>query len=276
MNKIYKPENGIYGYAPAAPDGLKGIDGNSIYYSPINLSNEHNIQITKSMIYDKRILSENYYTQQSETVDYKNGDMILTMDGSVYMMNTIESYPTINRIGSIKIPSSYQDNPPIHNDVTFNLKTNVTNVNDYNYVEKCISPLYHHRDSIDSSVYGNEIICVSEYIKDVLPILDGNFIKLVIIFSSGMRFEKILDENTLLEEIFIDNRYILTYGMRNDDNIWDSHIPQFFENYNDEISVSPYLANNILSGTTSTITEGYIEFSYNGKTYRRKINIIQK
>ena len=273
MKKIYKPENGIYGYAPAAPDGARGKDGNDMFYSSINLDKNINMSITKSLITHNHVLSLLPYVQNSETIRYSNGDLVLTMDGSVYIMNDIEDDIRIDRIGSIKIPEldAYEGNSPLSGStITFEVQSNsYTAKNDYNYVEGCISPLYHHRDSMDSSVYGNYIKCVTS-IGKIIPILDDEYFKLVINFTSGMRFEKILVEKDYMDPIFIDNRYLLNYG-HTENQVYASNTR--FTNYNEEKSVSQTLKTNLIEDGIFCMADGYIEYSYQGKTYRQKITI---
>ena len=273
MKEIYKPENGIYGYAPAAPDGARGKDGNDIFYSSINLDKNIYISITKSLITNNHVLSPLSYVQNMETVDYNNGDLILTMDGSVYIMNDIEENIRIDRVGSIKIPleNTYEGVSPLSGiDVTFELQPNPhTAKNEYNYVENCISPLYHHRDSIDSSVYGNYIQCTTS-LEKIIPALDGEYMKLVINFISGLRFEKILVTKNCADPIFIDNRYLLHYG-HTESMVYTTNTR--FNNYNEEKSVSNELQANLIEGSKVCMADGYVEYSFQNRTYRQKIII---
>jgi len=273
MKKIYKPENGIYGYAPAAPDGARGKDGNDIFYSPINLDKNINISITKSLITNNHVLSLIQSIQYSERVNYSDGDLILTKDGSVYIMNDIEDDIRIDRVGSIKIPiiNQYEGNSPLSGyTIIFAIIHNLyTSENIYNYIEGCESPLYHHRDSIDASTYGNYIVCTAS-LEKVIPVLDGKYIKLVINFISGMRFEKILTEKDYADPIFIDNRYILNYG-HTENEVYSTNTG--FSNYDEEKSVSFELQTNLSEKGKFCMADGYIEYSYQEKTYRQKIII---
>lgn len=275
MEKIYKPENGIYGYAPPAPSGSRGKDGNDMFYSPIKLDKNVNIAITKSLITHNRTLSLIPYVQNTGETRYSDGDLIVTMDGSVYIMNDIEENIRIDRVGSIKIPviDPYEGNSPLggQGDIIFEVQsTSYSDTNDYNYVEGCLSPLYHHRDSVDSSVYGNYIQCTSSLDK-VIPLLDGQYLKLVINFISGMRYEKILTAKDYANPIFIDNRYLLNYGHTETNAYTLSSIQSYAAESSPNTAIT--LQPNLINDGKVCMADGYLEYSYQSRTYRQKILI---
>ena len=134
MKNIYKPENGIYGYAPPAPEGTRGRNGNNMYYSGTNIETPEAYSQTISLISTHRTFSPRQEDQDSY-INYADGDLVLTNDGSVYMINNAnESTPSITRIGSIKIPllSAQEGNSPLGPIyITFNIMSRTA---DHHYI----------------------------------------------------------------------------------------------------------------------------------------------
>lgn len=272
MKGIYKPENGIYGYTPLSENDVIRTNGNNMYYSSINADSSVNISRIKSCILQNLVMGDQIHSEK-ETTKYKDGDLVLTMDGSIYLMNSVSSNPTLERVSSIKIHENEHSDISLQSVYIIILdKIDRSNQNNYNYVKHCESPLYHHRDCKDSSVYGNYIQFKTD-LSDIVEQFDDSCVKLVINFISGMRFEKIISSDTFMDPIFIDNRYFLSYG--HSSTAYDNeHFPRI-KSYDLEIDkkISQVLTRNLYTNENLCMIDGYIEYFYNGINYRTPIVI---
>ena len=78
-NNLYKFQNGICGYAPQGSIGTSGKDGYSVHYSSFNSSvdSKNNMIL---LIKQKKVLSSNPNYGVGEVINYKIGDVIITID----------------------------------------------------------------------------------------------------------------------------------------------------------------------------------------------------
>lgn len=271
-------KNGICGYAPQGSIGSSGSDGYSVHYSSFNSSDE-SINNMILLIKQKKVLSTNPNYGLGQTIKYKIGDTIITIDSNMFVItgDNIDSCE-LKKIGCIKIISNTSgEGTDIFNGT--NIKYQILNdqyftKNDYNYIENGESYLYHHRDTNDSSVYGNYIkLNTPENFSSYISKMDGGFCTLILNFSSGLRLEKHINSSNYNESIFIDNRYFYPFGYSYMRKYWS--LGSVINSYEDEKSsnTSISIQDNIKSESTKCMCSGYITFHVNYNEYRKKITI---
>lgn len=266
--------NGICGYAPQGSTGKTGNDGYSLYYSPFYSDNSGMSNMIEA-IKNNKVFSTNPNYKSTEHVDYKIGDMIITADSQVLIINGSIDNVTLLNIGQIKIISNTGDGEDIFNcEVKANIDNNIhISDNIYNYIgDNCKSTLYHHRDVKDGHIYGNSITIQttgSVSFNNIINKMDGAFCKLVINFYSGLRYEKILTQANCSNGIFIDNRYFYPYGYASNSSIWES--AGIIQSYSNEQGAD--LKENLKTESGKCICDAYLEYYYNKKQYRKKIVI---
>lgn len=278
--------NGTPGYSPQGSKGNDGKNGYSIYYSSFG-SDDISIEKIKSLINGKKVLSSNDNYMSDEIVEYRDHDMIMTNDASIFIISGIDDGNVyINHIGSIKKALRNKDTTPFSNDTSIGII--ISNIQDtvqnYNYsVYNVASPLWHHRDANDSSMHGNTLMIedVNRF-KDKLNDVDGSTGTLVINFRDGLRYEKIITVSNADDGIFIENGYLYPYGNIDSSSIW-SNPNHRFQTYDQERNVSPVsdtstasqiLRANLISKTPSRkLCDGYIEYYYKNQEYRIPLEI---
>lgn len=275
-NNLYKFQNGICGYAPQGSIGSSGEDGYSVHYSSFD-SSEDSINNMILLIKQKKVLSINPNYGVDQVINYKIGDVIITIDSMMLRISGVSiSNCNIEKIGSIKIISDTGDGEDIFNGIDIEYKINYNPVpvmNDYNYVENGTSPLYHHRDTNDSSCYGNSIhLYTPSDFTTYLNKMDNNMCKFVLNFISGLRIEKVITSENYNNNIFIDNRYLYPFGHKDDDTIWDITTISSYDEEKDA-STSANLKSNITTSNSKCMCSGYISFHVNNKEYIKKITI---
>ena len=273
-NNLYKFQNGICGYAPQGSIGSSGKDGYSVHYSSFD-SSEDNINNMILLIKQKKVLSTNPNYGIGQVINYKIGDVIITIDAMMLRISGDDiSNCNIEKIGSIKIISNTGED--IFNGINIEYKINdspVPIINDYNYIENGASPLYHHRDTNDSSCYGNSIhLDTPSDFETYLSKMDNNMCKFVLNFISGLRIEKVITLENYKSSIFIDNRYLYPFGHRDDSSTWNITTISSYDNERDA-STSNCLKSNITTSDDKCMCYGYISFHVNNKEYIKKITI---
>ena len=283
-NDLHIFRNGISGYAPQGSTGSSGSDGYSVHYSSFD-SSEQSIDDMLLLISQKKVLSTNPNYGVGVKINYKLGDAIITIDSTMFIIegNSIEDCHLTN-IGLLKIISntSGEGTDIFGNaDLVYNFTNNHTATNDYNYINRGASPLYHHRDTNDDTCNGNYIqISDNSLLYSKLanndennPIIDGHFCTLVLNFSSGLRLEKILTTSNCNDPIFIDNRYLYPFGNSDDNTKWS--IGSSITTYDSEKSetISNGLRNNIKTENSMCMCSGYITYHIANSEYRKQIII---
>ena len=271
-NNLYKFQNGICGYAPQGSIGSSGKDGYSVHYSSFD-SSEDSINNMILLIKQKKVLSTNPNYGVGQVINYKIGDVIITIDAMMLRISGVSiSNCNIEKIGSIKIISDTGEGEDIFNGIDIEYKINSNHVpviNDYNYIENGASPLYHHRDTNDRYCYGNSIhLYTPSDFTTYLSKMDNNMCKFVLNFISGLRIEKVITSENYNNSIFIDNRYLYPFGHRDNDTMWDITT---ISSYNEEKNVD--LKSNITTSDSKCMCSGYISFHVNNKEYIKKITI---
>ena len=276
-NNLYKFQNGICGYAPQGSIGSSGKDGYSVHYSSFD-SSEDNINNMILLIKQKKVLSTNPNYGIGQVINYKIGDVIITIDAMMLRIAGVSiSNCNIEKIGSIKIISDTGEGEDIFNGINIEYKINdnpVPIINDYNYIENGASPLYHHRDTNDRYCYGNSIhLYTPSDFTTYLNKMDNHMCKFVLNFISGLRIEKVITSENYNNSIFIDNRYLYPFEQRDQDTMWN--ITTIISSYNDEKneSTSVDLKSNITTSDSKCMCYGYISFHVNNKEYIKKITI---
>ena len=276
-NNLYKFKNGICGYAPQGSVGSSGDDGYSVYYSPFDSSEDSKNNMIL-LIKQKKVLSTNPDYDTGKVINYKIGDVIITIDSAMLTISGDSiSNCKLTTIGQLKIiVDDIGEGEDIFNkiNIEYSITEITTKANDYNYIQNGASPLYHHRDTNDSSCYGNNIhLTTPSNFNDYLVKMDNHFCKLVLNFASGLRIEKILDQSTYNDDIFIDNRYLYPFGHIDDSSFWN--ITDEFQSYDDEkdSSTSVKLRDNITTSSSKCLCDGYISFNVNNTQYTKKIII---
>lgn len=277
--------NGIYGYAPEGSVGESGESGYSVYYAPYSSSNDDKERILDDIRHGRVFSNNPNYIKEDDAIKYKISDTIITNDSSIFVISGSETPDTsidLTLIGSIKLIGEFEtDGIDIFNgkDIVYNIVTGeYTAENDYNYIEGGCSPLFHHRDTNDPSVYGNYIELsqndnMESIFRECLSKMDGEMCTFVINFSNTLRIEKIINSDNLTDKIFIDNRYLYPYGSCSDASIWkDTSIISSYENEKDS-STSLNLRSNLLTDNNKCLCEGYITFTHNNDEYRKDIKI---
>ena len=287
-NDLHIFRNGISGYAPQGSTGSSGADGYSVHYSSFD-SSEQSIDDMLSLISQKKVLSTNPNYGVGVKINYKLGDAIITIDSTMFIIEgkSIEKCYLTN-IGLLKIISNtsgegtdiFDGSALEYNFGSYNGSEHIAK-NDYNYISKGASPLYHHRDTNDSTCNGNYI-----QIKDTSllysklanndennPIIDGHFCTLVLNFASGLRLEKILTTSNCNDPIFIDNRYLYPFGNSDDNTKWsiDSSITTYLSEKSETISKK--LRDNIKTESSRCMCSGYITYHIANSEYRKQIII---
>ena len=283
-NNLHIFRNGISGYAPQGSTGSSGADGYSVHYSSFD-SSEQSIKDMLLLISQKKVLSTNPNYGVGVKINYKLGDAIITIDSTMFIIegNSIEKCQLKN-IGILKIISNtsgegtdiFDGSALEYNFGSYNGSEHIAK-NDYNYISKGASPLYHHRDTNDSTCNGNYI-----QIKDTSLLysklakyneIDGNFCTLVLNFASGLRLEKILTKSNCNDPIFIDNRYLYPFGNSDDNTKWsiDSSITTYLSEKSEIISKE--LRNNIKTENPMCMCSGYITYHIANSEYRKQIII---
>jgi len=275
-NDLYKFQNGICGYAPQGNIGSSGKDGYSVHYSSFD-SSEDSINNMILLIKQKKVLSTNPNYGVGQVINYKIGDVIITIDAMMLRIaGDSISNCNIKKIGSIKIIHDTGEGEDIFNKINIEYKINsdpVTIKNDYNYVENGASPLYHHRDTNDSSCYGNSIhLETPSDFTTYLNKMDNNMCKFVLNFISGLRIEKVITSENYDSSIFIDNRYLYPFGHRDASTMWDITEIQSYDVETDA-STSADLKSNITTSNDKCMCSGYISFHVDNKEYIKKITI---
>ena len=277
-NNLFKFHNGICGYAPQGSIGSSGSDGYSVYYSSFDSSDDSKNNMIL-LIKQKKILSTNPNYGTGQIVNYKIGDVIITIDSMMLSISgdKIDNC-TLLDIGSIKIISNENgEGKDIFNGNNIEYEINhepTPKINDYNYIENGSSPLYHHRDTNDRYCYGNSIhLKTPSDFTTYLNKMDNHMCTLVLNFASCLRLEKIINSDNYDDNIFIDNRYLYPYGHTNNYIIWSN--TNKFESYDDEISdkASNDLKDNLTTTNDKCICDGYISFYVNNNQYIKKIII---
>ena len=276
-NNLYKFQNGICGYAPQGSIGSSGKDGYSVYYSSFD-SSEDNINNMILLIKQKKVLSTNPNYGIGQVINYKIGDVIITIDAMMLRIaGDSISNCNIEKIGSIKIISDTGEGEDIFNGINIEYKINsnpVPVINDYNYIENGASPLYHHRDTNDRYCYGNSIhLYTPSDFTTYLSKMDNHMCKFVLNFISGLRIEKVITSENYNNSIFIDNRYLYPFGHRDQKTMWN--ITTIISSYDDEkdASTSIGLKSNITTSDSKCMCSGYISFHVSNKEYIKKITI---
>lgn len=276
-NNLYKFQNGICGYAPQGSIGSSGKDGYSVHYSSFD-SSENSINNMILLIKQKKVLSTNPNYGIGQVINYKIGDVIITIDAMMLRISGDSiSNCNIEKIGSIKIISDDSQDEDIFNGINIEYKISsnpVPVINDYNYIENGASPLYHHRDTNDGYCYGNSIhLDTPSDFTTYLSKMDSHMCKFVLNFISGLRIEKIITSENYDSSIFIDNRYLYPFGHRDQKAIWN--ITTIIPSYDDEkdASTSSALKSNITTSHSKCMCSGYISFHVNNKEYIKKIII---
>ena len=276
-NNLYKFQNGICGYAPQGSIGSSGEDGYSVHYSSFD-SSEDSINNMILLIKQKKVLSTNPNYGVGQVINYKIGDVIITIDAMMLRIaGDSISNCNIEKIGSIKIIYDTGEGEDIFNGINIEYKINsnpVPIINDYNYIENGASPLYHHRDTNDSSCYGNSIhLYTPSDFTTYLNKMDNHMCKFVLNFISGLRIEKVITSENYNNSIFIDNRYLYPFGHIDSSTMWN--MTEIIQSYDDEIdaSTSVALKSNITTSDSKCMCSGYISFHVNNKEYIKKITI---
>lgn len=276
-NNLYKFQNGICGYAPQGIIGSSGKDGYSVHYSSFD-SSENSINNMILLIKQKKVLSTNPNYGIGQVINYKIGDVIITIDAMMLRIaGDSISNCNIEKIGSIKIISDDSQDEDIFNGINIEYKINsnpVPVINDYNYIENGASPLYHHRDTNDGYCYGNSIhLYAPSDFTTYLSKMDNHMCKFVLNFISGLRIEKVITSENYNNNIFIDNRYLYPFGHRDQNTMWDR--TTIISSYDDEkdASTSSALKSNITTSDSKCMCSGYISFHVNNKEYIKKITI---
>ena len=276
-NVLYKFRNGICGYAPQGSIGSSGQDGYSVYYSSFDSSDDSKNNMIL-LIKQRKVLSANPNYGSNQVINYKVGDVIISIDTTMLRISGDSiSNCTLEAIGSIKIVEDVGEGEDIFNgmEIEYEIKETPTPVeNDYNYVENGTSPLYHHRDTNDSSCYGNSIHLKSPSdFNTYLYHMDNRICKFVLNFTSGLRIEKIITTENYNNDIFIDNRYLYPFGHRDQSSIWN--ITTIISSYDEETSesTSNSLKDNIKTASSKCMCDGYISFHVGNKEYIKKISI---
>ena len=275
-NNLYKFQNGICGYAPQGSIGSSGKDGYSVHYSSFD-SSEDSINNMILLIKQKKVLSTNPNYGVGQVINYKIGDVIITIDAMMLRISGVNvSNCSIEKIGSIKIIYDTGEGEDIFNRINIEYKINDNPdpiINDYNYIENGASPLYHHRDTNDSSCYGNSIhLYTPSDFTTYLNKMDNHMCKFVLNFISGLRIEKVITSENYNNSIFIDNRYLYPFGHKDDDTIWDITTISSYDEEKDA-STSANLKSNITTSNSKCMCYGYISFHVNNKEYIKKITI---
>lgn len=276
-NNLYKFQNGICGYAPQGSIGSSGKDGYSVHYSSFD-SSENSINNMILLIKQKKVLSTNPNYGIGQVINYKIGDVIITIDAMMLRIaGDSISNCNIEKIGSIKIISDDSQDEDIFNGINIEYKISsnpVPVINDYNYIENGASPLYHHRDTNDGYCYGNSIhLYAPSDFTTYLSKMDNHMCKFVLNFISGLRIEKVITSENYNNNIFIDNRYLYPFGHRDQKTMWN--ITTIISSYDDEkdASTSIALKSNITTSHSKCMCSGYISFHVNNKEYIKKITI---
>ena len=116
-NNLYKFQNGICGYAPQGSIGSSGKDGYSVYYSSFD-SSEDSINNMILLIKQKKVLSTNPNYGIGQVINYKIGDVIITIDAMMLRIaGDSISNCNIEKIGSIKIISDTGEGEDIFNGI---------------------------------------------------------------------------------------------------------------------------------------------------------------
>ena len=275
-NNLYKFQNGICGYAPQGSIGSSGEDGYSVHYSSFD-SSEDSINNMILLIKQKKVLSTNPNYGVGQVINYKIGDVIITIDAMMLRISGVNiSNCSIEKIGSIKIIYDTGEGEDIFNGIDIEYKINYNPVpvmNDYNYVENGASPLYHHRDTNDSSCYGNSIhLYTPSDFTTYLNKMDNHMCKFVLNFISGLRIEKVITSENYNNSIFIDNRYLYPFGHKDDNTMWNITTISSYDEEKDA-STSVALKSNITTSNSKCMCYGYISFHVNNKEYIKKITI---
>jgi hypothetical protein len=283
-NNLYKFQNGICGYAPQGSVGSSGKDGYSVHYSSFD-SSEDSINSMILLIKQKKVLSTNPNYGVGQVINYKIGDVIITIDAMMLRISNSDdssisddniSNCTIKKIGSIKIIYDDGEGEDIFNGINIEYKINsspIPVINDYNYIDNGASPLYHHRDTNDRYCYGNSIhLYTPSDFATYLNKMDNHMCKFVLNFISGLRIEKVITSENYNNSIFIDNRYLYPFGHRDASTMWDITA---ISSYNEEkdTSTSVDLKSNITTSDSKCMCSGYISFHVNNKEYIKKITI---
>ena len=278
--------NGVPGYAPQGSKGNGGKDGYSIYYSSFG-SDAKSVGTMISLINDKKVLSSNDNYMSDEVVEYKDNDMIMTNDASIFIISGIDTDASLTHIGSIKKVLRHKDITPFSNDTSIGLVYSMMAVDqtakqNYNYSKNNIaSPLWHHRDANDSSMYGTTVkIYNVNTFRNQLGKVDGGKCTLVLNFRDGLRFEKILTVDNANNGIFIENGYLYPYGHINDHSIYGDSSTRF-QTYEQEKNTAIFderasylLADNLKTKNTSkSLCDGYISYYYKQQEYRIPVKI---
>lgn len=286
-NNLYKFQNGICGYAPQGSIGSSGKDGYSVHYSSFD-SSEDSIKDMILLIKQKKVLSTNPKYGVGQVINYKIGDVIITIDAMMLRIANSDnssisddiSNCTIKKIGYIKIISDDGEGEDIFEEnnnkinIEYKIDSNpVPAINDYNYIENGASPLYHHRDTNDSSCYGNSIrLDTPSNFTKYLDKMDNHMCKFVLNFISGLRIEKVITSENYNNSIFIDNRYLYPFGHKDASTMWDISTISSYDEEKDA-STSVYLKSNITTSDSKCMCSGYISFHVNNKEYIKKIKI---
>ena len=282
--------NGVPGYAPQGSKGNDGKDGYSIYYSSFG-SDDKSVGTMISMIKNKKVLSSNDNYMSNEVVEYKDNDMIMTNDASIFIISGIGNNASLKHIGSIKKVLRNQDTTPFSEYKSIELLcsksvSDQTAKQNYNYNKNNIaSPLWHHRDANDSSMYGNTvtIVDVDDTFNNKLGQVDGGKCTLVLNFRDGLRFEKILTVSNVKDKIFIENGYLYPYGHIDNISIYNKNTR--FQTYDEEKNASAnssthasnIMVKNLLTENPSkSLCDGYIAYYYKQQEYRIPVKISQQ
>lgn len=276
-NDLKKFRNGICGYAPQGSIGTSGKNGYSVHYSSFD-SSEESIENMIMLIKKSKVLSTNPNYGTNQKVSYKIGDTIITIDANMFIIDG-ESIDTcsLKLIGSIKIISNESgEGEDIFNgtNVEYHLTSdNYLETNRYNYIPGGNSPLYHHRDTRDSTCNGNYIKATTS-LSQYIQLMDGELCTLVLNFNSGLRLEKIITVSNCDAKIFIDNRYFYPFGHSNDQSrYWN--LPTIIASYDMEKApgMSTGIKDNIKTTSPKCLCSGYLSFHVNNNEYRKKITI---
>ena len=276
-NNLYKFQNGICGYAPQGSIGSSGKDGYSVHYSSFD-SSENSINNMILLIKQKKVLSTNPNYGIGQVINYKIGDVIITIDAMMLRIaGDSISNCNIEKIGSIKIISDDSQDEDIFNGINIEYKISsnpVPVINDYNYIENGASPLYHHRDTNDGYCYGNSIhLYAPSDFTTYLSKMDNHMCKFVLNFISGLRIEKVITSENYNNNIFIDNRYLYPFGHRDQKTMWNITAIISSYDFEKDASTSINLKSNITTSHSKCMCSGYISFHVNNKEYIKKITI---
>lgn len=289
MNNLTTFIKGSSGYSVAGLEGIEGESENSIHFSAYHII-DSSIDIS-TKITDKKPLSNNEL-YPSDTIEYTDGDIIIDMYGNVgFVTFDSDNLPIITYHGKLfhfdekhilPVDTSSNNNCIMY----FDASAKLSSIKDYRMMPDTFtnSPMWHHRWQNEDEAPGLLLVPnitkktlmldgstndSSAWIDTLLNIDTKSYIKLCVLFKNGLSYEKIITSETPVD----DRNIVIFYGYLDMIGLEFLHDASGninrYNTFDDEKSISNYDKNTI-----KKFCDIYLEYVYQNKIYRSKVEIL--